>query len=44
MMKFVKSLFSGDHFFWDLYEAEHSPDSRAMTDLFEIYSKLWRRP
>ena len=27
-----------DHFFWDLYEAQRSPDSKAMTILFERYS------
>ena len=27
-----------DHFFWDLYEAQRSPDSKAMTMLFEQYN------
>ena len=28
-----------DPFFWSLYEAERSPDSKAMTKLFEDYAK-----
>ena len=34
-----------DPFFWSLYEAERSPDSKAMTVLFDEYSRdLAHRP
>ena len=40
-MKFLKivSDFLFDPFFSDLYEAEKSPDSNAMTALFEKYGE-----
>lgn len=27
-----------NYFFWDLYEAQRSPDSKAMTMLFDKYN------
>ena len=33
------SEFFNDPFFWNLYEAERSPDSKAMTMLFEGLEK-----
>ncbi len=39
MLKLLKSIFGTDHFFFDLYEAERSPDRKAMTDLFDQYSR-----
>ena len=39
MLNLIKSFFDTDHFFWDLYEAERSPDSKAMTALFEAYGR-----
>ena len=33
--------FFNDPFFFDLYEAEHSPDSKSMTMLFDQYDRLW---
>ena len=41
MFQFLKHLFInsyGSHFFWDLYEAQKSPDHKAMTMLFEQYN------
>lgn len=37
MFKILKSFFVDDHFFFDLYQAQRSPDSKAMTMLFEQY-------
>ena len=35
-MKKIITWFS-EPFFWELIEAQHSPDSKAMTMLFEKY-------
>ena len=38
MRKFIQLFFRKDHFFWDMYEAQRSPDSKAITFLIEQYS------
>lgn len=40
MLKFIQLFFEKDHFFWDLYEAQRSPDSKAMTNLFNQYKTI----
>ena len=38
ILKQIVSWFE-DPFFWNLYEAERSPDSRAMTMLYEQFTE-----
>ena len=40
-MKVLKAIanFFNDKFFWELLDAQHSPDSKAMTRLFEDFSE-----
>lgn len=37
MLKFLKNFFDDGHMFIDLYEAQHSPDSKAITIFLNKY-------
>ena len=42
-MKIIKKIANwfNDPFFWNLYDAERSPDTKELTKLYDIYAKLW---